>query len=321
MATRKKLKKQVYVFFAIIIFIIIGIIFGINKYKEYQYKKTYEYKLIEHGYSENETKTILEQYKNQEYIDYFLNNEKNSNILNLLNEKYYLEKNFYKYIDYMNENTNLSLSEVVRDINIHLDKDFYEDTTLTNTDLDTAILVNKHYLLDENYIPEDLVNVSQNYSWGEVGSQKVREVAYNAFLDMWNSANLEGYYLMINSSYRSYIDQETVYNNYKNSSGERYADSIAARAGSSEHQTGLALDIFSKNNTNKNTFAETKEAKWLKENAHKFGFILRYPEDKVDITGYSYEAWHYRYVGIDIATYIYENNITFEEYYAYFLED
>lgn len=126
---------------------------------------------------------------------------------------------------------------------------------------------------------------------------------------------------MINSSYRSYEDQEIVYNNYKNSSGERFADSIAARPGSSEHQTGLALDIFSKTNTNKNTFSQTDEAKWLKENAHNFGFILRYPEDKVDITGYSFESWHYRYVGKDIATYIYENDITYEEYYAYFLED
>ena len=221
----------------------------------------------------------------------------------------------------MNEFPKMNLSDIIRDINIHLDKDFYEDTEKANTTLDTTLLVNKHYLLDKDYIPEDLVNVSQNYAWGEVGSQKVREIAYNAFLDMWNAANEEGYYLMINSSYRSYEDQEIVYNNYKNSSGERFADSIAARPGSSEHQTGLALDIFSKTNTNKNTFSQTDEAKWLKENAHNYGFILRYPEDKVDITGYSFESWHYRYVGKDIATYIYENDITYEEYYAYFLED
>lgn len=320
MATRRKLKKEVYLFIGIIIVIVGGVIFGINRFKEYQYHKTNEYKLLNLGYSNDEVDFLLDL-NDDEIIKYVLSQEKNSKIINILNEKYFLTKNFNLYIEYMNNNKDLSSSEIVRDINIHLDKDFYEDTEKANTTLDTTLLVNKHYLLDKDYIPDDLVNVSQNYAWGEVGSQKVREVAYNAFLDMWNAANEEGYYLMINSSYRSYEDQEIVYNNYKNSSGERFADSIAARPGSSEHQTGLALDIFSKTNTNKNTFSQTDEAKWLKENAHNFGFILRYPEDKVDITGYSFESWHYRYVGKDIATYIYENDITYEEYYAYFLED
>lgn len=320
MATRKKLKKEVYLFIGLIIVIVGGVIFGINKFKEYQYHKTNEYKLLNLGYSNDEVDFLLDL-NDDEIIKYVLSQEKNSKIINILNEKYFLTKNFNLYIEYMNNNKDLSSSEIVRNINIHLDKNFYEDTEKSNTTLDTTLLVNKHYLLDKDYIPDDLVNVSQNYAWGEVGSQKVREVAYNAFLDMWNAANEEGYYLMINSSYRSYEDQEIVYNNYKNSSGERFADSIAARPGSSEHQTGLALDIFSKTNTNKNTFSQTDEAKWLKENAHNFGFILRYPEDKVDITGYSFESWHYRYVGKDIATYIYENDITYEEYYAYFLED
>ena len=320
MATRKKLKKEVYLFIGLIIVIVGGVIFGINKFKEYQYHKTNEYKLLNLGYSNDEVDFLLDL-NDDEIINYVLSQEKNSKIINILNEKYFLTKNFNLYIEYMNNNKDLSSSEIVRNINIHLDKNFYEDTEKANITLDTTLLVNKHYLLDKDYIPDDLVNVSQNYAWGEVGSQKVREVAYNAFLDMWNAANEEGYYLMINSSYRSYEDQEIVYNNYKNSSGERFADSIAARPGSSEHQTGLALDIFSKTNTNKNTFSQTDEAKWLKENAHNFGFILRYPEDKVDITGYSFESWHYRYVGKDIATYIYENDITYEEYYAYFLED
>ena len=321
MATRRKLKKQVYFVIGGLILIIVAIVFGVSKYQEYKYHQTYEYKLLEHGYNDEEVTKILDNFKDNADLDYLLNNEKNSNIIKLLDEKYYLDKNFYEYVDYMNEFPDLELKDVVRNINIHLDKDFYEETFDANTSLDTSMLVNKYYLLSSDYAPDDLVNVSQTYSWGELGSQKVREVAYNAFLDMWNAANEEGYYLMINSSYRSYEDQEAVYNSYKSSSGERYADSIAARPGSSEHQTGLAIDIFSKTNTNKNTFSESAEAKWLAENSYKYGFILRYPEDKVDITGYSYESWHFRYVGEDIATYIYENDITFEEYYAYFLED
>ena len=320
MATRRKLKKQVYYVIGIVILIIALGIFGIVKYKEYKYQQTNEYKLLEHGYNDSEVARILEEFSDQEYIDYLLNNEKNSNIVSLLDEKYYLAKNFYSYVDYMNENSDLDLSSIIRNINIHLDKDFYEVAYDTDTSLDTAMLVNKYYLLSSDYAPDDLVTVPQTYSWGDAGSQQVREVAYTAFLDMWNAAEEEGYYLMINSSYRSYADQETVYNNYKNSSGERYADSIAARPGSSEHQTGLAIDVFSRTNTNRNTFTDSAEAIWLAENSYKFGFILRYPEDKVDITGYSYESWHFRYVGIDIATYIYENDITFEEYYAYYIE-
>lgn len=320
MATRKRLKKQVYFVFVGLILIIALAIFGLNKYKEYQYHQTYEYKLLEHGYDEEEVTTILDNFSDNEHLDYFLNNEKNSNIVKLLDAEYYLDKHFYDYGAYLEENPDLSSDIIIRNINVHLDKDFYEVEYETDTSLDTQMLVNKYYLLSSDYAPNDLVSVPQTYSWGELGSQKVREVAYNAFLDMWNAAEQEGYYLMINSSYRSYQDQEAVYNNYKSSSGQKYADSIAARPGSSEHQTGLAIDIFSKTNTNRNSFTDSPEAKWLEDNAHIYGFILRYPEDKVDITGYNYESWHFRYVGEDIATYIYEHDITFEEYYAYFIE-
>lgn len=324
MAKRRKLRKQVYfvlVGFIIVIVLIVAIVIGINAYNDYQYRQTYEYKLLEHGYNEDETTKILNEFIIDEDINFFLDKEKNSNYVLLLDEEYYLSKNFDKYINYMEENPNFSLTEVVRDINIHLDNDFYEVTYDTNTSLDTAMLVNKYYVLDSSYNPDDLVTISQTYSWGDAGSQHVREVAYSAFLDMWNAAQEEGYYLMVSSSYRSYEEQEIVYNNYKNASGERYADSIAARPGSSEHQTGLTLDIFSRDNSNRTTFAGSEVANWLAENSYKFGFILRYPEDKEDITGYSYEAWHFRYVGEDIAYYIYEHDITFEEYYAYFLED
>ncbi len=321
MATRRKLKKQVYFVLGGLIILIVGICFAIKFYQNYQYQQTYEYKLLEHGYNDTEVARILKEFNDEEHLNYLLDNTKDSKIVTLLDEEYYLSKNFYEYISYLNENPDMDLDEIVRNINIHLDSDFYEETFSANTSLDTSMLVNKYYLLDSSYAPDDLVTISQTYSWGEAGSQRVREVAYSAFLDMWNAANEEGYYLMVSSSYRSYAEQEEVYNNYKNSSGERYADSIAARPGSSEHQTGLTLDIFSRTNTNRETFKDSAEAKWLAENSYKFGFILRYPEDKVDITGYTYEAWHFRYVGEEIATYIYEHDITFEEYYAYFLED
>ena len=320
MTKRRKIKKGVYYILILIILIIAGAIFGNYKYKEYKYHQTYEYKLLEHGYKADEVNKILDNFSEKDY-NYFLNNEVNENYLKLMEEKYFLKKNFYKYIDYMNQNKKLDLSTIVRNINIHLDNKFYEVEFNTDTSKDTSMLVNKYYLLGNDYEPNDLVTISQTYSWGDKGSQRTRKVTYDAFLEMWNSAKEEqGYYLMVSSSYRSYNEQEIVYNNYKDKKGQKYADGIAARPGSSEHQTGLTLDIFSKSNSNKNTFKDTETAKWLADNCYRFGFILRYPEDLVKVTGYNYESWHFRYVGKEIAKYIHENNISFEEYYAYFIE-
>ena len=320
MTKRKRIKKQVYYIFIGLILIVGIVIFGNYKYKEYKYHQTYEYKLLNHGYKNGDVNKILENFTEKDY-KYFLKNEVNENYVKLLNEKYFLKKNFYKYIEYMNQNKKMDLTTIVRNINIHLDKKFYEEELNADTSKDTSILVNKFYLLGSDFAPSDLVSVPQTYAWGDKGSQMIRKVAYDAFLEMWKAANEEqGYYLMVSSSYRSYQEQEIVYNNYKKNRGQKYADSIAARPGASEHQTGLTLDIFSKLNNNKNTFKDTDTAKWLEDNSYRFGFILRYPEDKVNVTGYSYEAWHFRYVGKEIAKYIHENNITFEEYYAFFIE-
>lgn len=319
MARKKRIKKQVY-YIIVGIILIIGIcVFASNKYKEYKYHQTYEYKLLNHGYKIDDVNKILSNFSEKDY-NYFLSNDVNENYVRLLDEKYFLKKNFYMYVEYMNSFKKLDVSSVVRNINIHLDKEFYESEYNTDVSKDTLMLVNKYYLLGSDYEPSDLVTISQTYSWGDKGSQRIRKDVYDAFLEMWNSASAEGYYLMVSSSYRSYQEQEIVYNNYKKTRGQKYADSIAARPGASEHQTGLTLDIFSKLNNNKNSFKDTDTAKWLKDNSYKFGFILRYPEDKVNVTGYSYEAWHFRYVGKDVAKYIYDNNITFEEYYAYFIE-
>ena len=320
MTKRKRIKKQVYYIFIGLILIVGIVIFGNYKYKEYKYHQTYEYKLLNLGYKKDDVHKILENFTEKDY-NYFLKNEVNENYIKLLNEKYFLKKNFYKYIEYMNQNKKMDLTTIVRNINIHLDKKFYEEELNADTSKDTSILVNKFYLLGSDFAPADLVSVPQTYAWGDKGSQMIRKVAYDAFLEMWKAANEEqGYYLMVSSSYRSYQEQEIIYNNYKKNRGQKYADSIAARPGASEHQTGLTLDIFSKLNNNKNTFKDTDTAKWLEDNSYRFGFILRYPEDKVNVTGYSYEAWHFRYVGKEIAKYIHENNITFEEYYAFFIE-
>lgn len=317
-----KMKKDVkkYIYIAIILlFLSIGIYSGINIYKQKEYEKTNEYKLLEIGYNESDVKTILDKYKKEE-VEYILSKDLNNIYLSLINSKYFIYSNFYEYLNYYQNNLDKQIKDIIEIVNTNRNNEYYENTTKTDISKKEKMLVNKYNYLEKDYEPENLVTIPTTYAWGDTGSQKVTQSTYDAFLNMWNDANEEGYYLMVSSSYRTYDKQELVYNNYKNSYGEEYADSIAARPGFSEHQTGYALDIFEKSSSNQKTFHESTAYEWLKNNSYKYGFILRYKENKEDITGYSFESWHYRYVGIDIAKYIYENDITYDEYYAYFLK-
>ena len=148
------------------------------------------------------------------------------------------------------------------------------------------------------------------------------EEAANAFNELAKDAKKEGYTILAMSTYRSYSRQKTIYNNYLNSENGDVAkvDTYSARAGHSEHHTGLAVDV--KNDTKAYTkFGETKEFEWMKENAHKYGYILRYTAENQFITGYKNEPWHYRYVGIEIATQMKKENISsYEEYYFMYLD-
>lgn len=315
---KKQIKKIFYIGIILVLFLSIGL-YSTNKIlKQKEYEKTSEYKLTNIGYNENEIKTILEKYDNEE-INYILDNEKNSIYIDLVNEKYFIYDKFYDYIKLLDNNKDKSLTSIVEIVNTNTDKEYYSETYKTDISKKELMLVNKYYYLDENYTPDNLVTIPTTYAWGDLGSQKVTEDTYKAFLKLWEDSYENGYYLMVSSSYRTYNKQQLVYDDYKNSRGTEYADSIAARAGHSEHQTGYTIDMFLKGTTQK-TFQDSDSYKWLLDNAHKYGFILRYPSDKEDITGYSFESWHYRYVGIETATYIYENNITFDEYYAYFVK-
>lgn len=316
---RRKVKKKVWVLLIALLFIGIAIYGSIRVYNDYKYKQTNEYKLLEIGYTDKEIKTLLNTL-NKEKINELINTEKNEDLIKFINEKYFILDNLDEYLNYKKENPNSNYSEIVTIINVNRNSEYYEDDHNSNPNLNYSILVNKYYKLDKDYEPTDLVTIKQDHSWGEYGSQKIREEVYNAFKDMWASAKEQDIHLMINSSYRPYTDQERVYNNYKETYGQSYADKIAARPGYSEHQTGLALDIFSITDSSQKTFAESKAYEWLLNNSYKFGFILRYPEGKENITGYSFESWHYRYVGKELSERIYQENITFDEYYAYYIE-
>lgn len=221
-----------------------------------------------------------------------------------------------RYISYKDKNKKLSNSRIVLEVNMGLDKVFYTSVNPAPNQNTHFVLVNKFYYLDENYISEKLEEIDNKYS---VAGKYLVNVAKISFESLAKKASEEGLKIRAVSAYRNYSYQTTLYNNYVNQDGVENADKYSARPGFSEHQTGLAVDVDNKVSSY-NNFENTKEFSWMKENAHKYGFILRYPKDKEYITGYIYEPWHYRYVGIDIATFIYQNNLTYEEYYFMYID-
>lgn len=182
-------------------------------------------------------------------------------------------------------------------------------------------LVNKEFALPDGYKADDLVrpNVEFSFSLADevIDKSLLRKEAADALEKMFVGAKINGMNLFAVSGYRSYESQENVFAAQVNQLGYEQAALLVALPGNSEHQTGLSIDISSESAQFDLTeqFGETAEGKWLVENAHRFGFILRYPSGKKGITGYNYEPWHYRYVGVKAATEIYEHELTLEEFF------
>ena len=164
------------------------------------------------------------------------------------------------------------------------------------TYIDGVLIANKTYSLPSDY------------------GNSLTSATQSAFDKMNADAKSLGLSLWIASGYRSYATQKRLYNNYVASDGKEAADTYSARPGYSEHQTGLAFDL----NSVEDSFANTDEGKWVKDNCYRYGLIIRYPKGKESITGYIYEPWHLRYVGVELATKLYNNGdwITLEEYFG-----
>lgn len=178
------------------------------------------------------------------------------------------------------------------------------------------ILVNKTHGLGKNYEPEDLKNVNSVAGDRDGKYQKMRRKAANAFNRLTKAAKREGHIIKLTSGYRPYSYQQVLYRQYVKEDGKNRAEQYSAKPGYSEHQTGLVADVSSPS-VNYNlvqAYGNTAEGKWLAKNAHEYGFIIRYPKGKEDITGYEYEPWHLRYVGKDAAAEIYSRGVTLEEY-------
>lgn len=173
---------------------------------------------------------------------------------------------------------------------------------------DNLIVINKKHALPPEYVP-DLA------SWNSVNLKNDALEAYKALI---SGAQNDGVYLRPISSYRSYQDQEKLFNEYVKKDGQAKAETYSARPGHSEHQSGLAIDIgLPSGNCNLMIcMAETKEGLWLSKNAHKYGYIIRYPEGKEAETGYQFEPWHIRYVGVDVAKNVYDSGYTLDAYFG-----
>lgn len=193
-----------------------------------------------------------------------------------------------------------------------------KDVEKENQDPTITALVNKQNSLDETYAPTDLVKLDVPTVLENPEINQLRKIAADALKAMFDDAKESDIYLYARSGYRSYQTQKQLFNNYVSNHGEEEAVRFSARPGQSEHQTGLAMDVTSEsvNFQLEEGFGETIEGKWLREHGHEYGFIIRYPQGKENITGYIYEPWHIRYLGVELATEVYKSGLTYEEYLA-----
>lgn len=213
-------------------------------------------------------------------------------------------------------------SQSIEKQQITYDEQNIPENTNTEYDIDSPnsqyVVVNKNRPIPLSYIPQDLItpNIALN-NQKSASENTISSVMSNDLISMFEDSKLDNINIMMASGYRSSDLQAIYYNSLVRSLGPVEADLVSAKPGTSEHQTGLALDIAptSRECYLEACFADTKAGSWLKDNAHKYGFILRYPLGKEEITGYQFEPWHFRYVGKDMAQKIYSKNATLEEYF------
>ena len=272
---------------------------------------------------------FLTSYKNtnDDLLDDFFNTseilfikENNITLNDLVPYLEYSSFNIYKYFEYQKliATKDYSILEAINYINNPNYYNFYyspRESIYQNTN---TMLVNKCFFLDSSFTPSNLVylkDTNLSYIKRENEEMMIKKDILNSYQNLYTDALKNGFQLYIFSSYRDYNKQYHLYYNVNNQN-----DEYVARPGFSEHQSGYALDISTLNHGLTNNFQYSDEYKWLIENSYKYGFILRYPEEKENITGYKYEPWHFRFVGEDIAEFLYKNKLTLEEYILKYLE-
>lgn len=225
----------------------------------------------------------------------YLFNENNNNSIN--------ENTKYKKLDYI-DGEKIELGKTSKGFKIEQVNNVYY--------IDGYMLVNKSYPLPKEYVPSNTYESALNKK--NTCNSCINNDVYKAFKDMQADALALGFNINITSGYRSYSTQNSIYSSYIARDGKIKADTYSARPGYSEHQTSLCFDL----NSISDSFANTKEGKWVFDNSYKYGFIIRFPKNKEEYTGYKYESWHLRYVGEILAKELYNdgNYISMEEYFG-----
>lgn len=262
--------------------------------------------LLIKDYSFNEVNSIYQKYLKS--IDILLQIDKID--LSHLDISNIDLNNYSRYLSFQKKE-DINFSDVVTKVNIGLDNEFYSNLNNITNPQDNLVLVNKYNKLSDDYIPDDIVELS--------GTIKISQRAKESIVSMVSAATEAGHYVCYYSGYRSFETQEKLYDRYVARDGAKEADLYSARPGHSEHQTGLAIDLCT---TGRVTIKDgTALFEWIEENAHNYGFIIRYPKGKTDITGYQFEPWHLRFIGIEHATKVNNLKITYDEYYDLFIKE
>lgn len=294
-----------------------------DKVNLYKYSKTLDVAIF-NEYFQHE---YLDEYEKIEYVDtdnfidyvnilldYGVNvSDVSDMIKSYVSCSNFDKHNLERYLSYKEKNNNLDYQTIVTRVNIKLDKEFYTDTKEIENPDSLYVVVNKYNYLSSSYVPKNLKALFNNTNATMV------DVAADAYKELVEAAKKDGITLVATTAYRSYGFQSTLYNNYKAKDGEKAADTYSARPGFSEHQTGLAADLNDPNYSERRLSPSDYE--WLKNNAHKYGFIIRFPQGTEDITGYQEEDWHIRYLGKDVAEKVKNSGLTLDEYYDLYLKD
>lgn len=279
-------------------------------------------KLLNLGYSSKDINAIYN--KIPDSVNIIIDSKYNKDIINIMNLSYFKIDNLKRYLDYdimdvksiydiSNIKKDFNYEDVVTYVNANLDKEYYSsDNLISNEDASKIdVLVNKYHKLDENYEPSDLTIIDSKYA---SGTQKLRKEAQIKFEEMASDMAKENLKIYAGSTYRSYTYQKGLYDRYVKKDGFAAAETYSARSGYSEHQLGLAVDIV---NDKWDYLSENdKEYDYLVKNSYKYGFILRYPRGSEYVTGYMFEDWHFRYLGIELATKVFNSGLTYDEYIA-----
>lgn len=262
------------------------------------------------GYPIEEAQLLVNTLSNSQVDSLIARQEHDTMAIPVIQARYFIADNFDRYLAFhKKDTTSAPLSNIIALVNTGADQDRETCAVPCDTSKGQLMLVNGRHYLDESYGPDSLATFNKRYCYEE---QRALPVVVDAFMAMQQACKEQtGAQLMVNSAHRSFQQQIAMH--------KRSAKGYAAHAGYSEHQTGLAIDVTSLEHPMRWPFDKSEECAWMHEHCHEYGFILRYPKRQSRIFGFAYEPWHLRYVGTEVARRIHDEDITFDEYYAYYL--